>query len=73
MSATPFRLSEVERNSPLWRRLSEHMKERVAAKRRANDAPQSNEDTALLRGRIAELKYLTEEIVRPPTQQGDGE
>ncbi len=69
----PFRLNEIEQGSPLWRRLKAHMEERLTAKRRANDMPQSRKDTAMLRGRIAELKYLTEEIVRPPIQQDDGD
>lgn len=70
---TPFRLNETERRSPVWQRLSAHLSERLTVKRRSNDLPQPNEDTALLRGRIAELKYLTEEIVRPPATPADGE
>lgn len=71
--STPFRLTDIERRSALWQRLNTHLLERLTAKRRANDQPQPHEETAALRGRIAELKYLTEEIVRPPTQSGDGE
>lgn len=62
-----FRLTDIEKGSLLWRRLNAHLLERLAERRRQNDGPQHGvERTAFLRGEIATLKYLTEDILRAP-------
>lgn len=70
----PFRLNDVEKMSPLWQRLHAHLVTRLADKRRANDGPHLDSvATAHLRGEIKALKYLTDEIVRSPTEFAAGE
>lgn len=54
----PFTFTQADRDSPLWRRLEEHMRERRDTLRAQNDTPKPEQDTALLRGRIAELTTL---------------
>lgn len=56
--ADDFKVSPHERTSPLWRALANHYTERLAMLRAQNDAAKSPEDTAHLRGRIAECKSL---------------
>lgn len=53
-----FELSAHERHSELWKRLKKHFEARLDAHRRNNDEPASEERTARLRGRIAEMKYI---------------
>ena len=60
-----FRLSESDRQTPVFRKLHAHLVQRLADKRRANDTPLDAERTALLRGEIKTLKYVTEEILKP--------
>lgn len=56
--AADFALTDTERNSALWLRLSEHLRDRLAQHRARNDNAQPLEDTAALRGRIAEVKAI---------------
>ena len=49
-------LNAADTGSPLWRSLSEHMQARLATLREKNDAPKTGDDTAFLRGQIAEIK-----------------
>lgn len=60
-----FKLSDGERNHPLWLRLEAHMKERLEQLRVQNDKPQSELDTAALRGQIAEMKRFIN-LGKPP-------
>lgn len=54
-----MKLSTEDRKSDLWRRLKEHFEERVSTFRVTNEDQSLNEkDTAAIRARIAELKYL---------------
>ena len=53
-------LTEAEVHSAVWVKLKEHMLERLEKARRKNDANLNSDDTARLRGAIAELKYLSE-------------
>ena len=53
-----FRLTPAEISSPLWMKLKKHIEERVSGHRRMNDGNLNVEDTAKLRGRIAESNYL---------------
>lgn len=52
------RLSEMERQSALWKKLKAHMQARVERHRASNDTSKSVEKTEKLRGRIAEAKYF---------------
>jgi hypothetical protein len=52
------RLSPGERMSPLWTRLRVVLLEELDAKRRRNDNPLSEQDTAGLRGEIRMLKAI---------------
>lgn len=54
----PFVLTEMEKQSALWKRLKAHFEARIARHRASNDSPKSDEKTALLRGRIREAKYF---------------
>jgi hypothetical protein len=53
-----FALTVQERNSALWRRMEMHFTERLAVLRTQNDKPQSEMQTAQLRGHIACLKAV---------------
>lgn len=52
----PLVLTADERESKLWRKLSDHFTERLASLRIQNDGDKSDIETAKLRGRISELK-----------------
>lgn len=49
---TPFTLTEGEKSSPLWRRLEEHLKEKLAECRAKNDGALGPIQTANIRGQI---------------------
>jgi hypothetical protein len=51
-------LVPADLRSPAWERLTRYLERRLADARERNDQPQSSEDTAALRGRIAELRFL---------------
>lgn len=53
-----FEIPQAFHNSPLWIALKDHLTERLALLRGKNDAPLSVEETARLRGQIAEIKYI---------------
>lgn len=54
-----FELTPAEWQTAVWQKLEAHLRERLASYRRKNDAPTLSEsETALNRGRIAELKHL---------------
>jgi hypothetical protein len=54
-----FRLTTGEAHSALWKRLKEHMEERLAALREKNDVTALDPvQTAAVRGQIKELKVL---------------
>lgn len=54
-----FKLTAGEAHSALWKRLKEHMEERLAAHRAKNDATALDPiQTAAVRGAIKELKVL---------------
>lgn len=55
---TPFLLSETERTSPLWRKLEEHLKEKLEQYRAKNDGPLDPITTATVRGHIQSLRSL---------------
>ncbi len=53
-----FTLSEDDRHTVLWLRLKVHLTEQLDAARSKNDRPQSEPDTASLRGEIRALKRI---------------
>lgn len=54
-------LTERERQGEVWQKIQEALTERLAAARKKNDQALSEGQTAMLRGRIAELKWLLSE------------
>ena len=61
-----FRVTDAERSSPLWLALRRHYEERLAALRVQNDTRKSPEETAWLRGQIAEVRSLLALDAPPP-------
>lgn len=53
-----FELTDGERIHPLWARLTDHFETQLQMLRQKNDNPQSEMETATLRGRIAALKAV---------------
>ena len=49
-------LSRADRESPTWLKLKAHLETKLQSLREKNDHPQDAEQTARLRGRIAEVK-----------------
>ena len=54
----PFELSDADRYSATWMRLKAHLQTELQALRERNDAPQPEQDTAMLRGQIRSLKRI---------------
>lgn len=54
----PFILTENEKATLLWARIKGHLNDKLAAARRRNDTPQSEQETAMLRGEIKTLKGI---------------
>lgn len=54
----PFKLDKHEAGAAAWQRVRTHLEQRLEQHRRSNDNNLSPEETAKLRGRIAEIKYL---------------
>ena len=53
-------LTQEELHSSLWVKLEHYLSRRVDGLRKQNDGDRSPEETAKLRGRIAELKIVRE-------------
>lgn len=54
-----FILTQIERESPIWRRIvDEYLETRLKRLRVENDAERSPDATAKLRGQIAEVKLM---------------
>lgn len=63
-------LTEAERRSVLWRKITRHAEARIAELRGNNDAISLSErDTAAIRGRIGELKNLLALGEDPATEE----
>jgi hypothetical protein len=58
LPSEPFELSQQDRATSLWLRLSAHLEDRQAACRVKNDRDMPEEETAALRGEIKTLKGL---------------
>ena len=67
----PFRLAPYERHNEVWLKVNKHLTERLFDLRRQNDGDLTPEETAKLRGRIAEIKVLqdlaTDLPIQPPS------
>lgn len=59
-------ITTADKLNPLWAKLQEYWLERLAHLRQGNDNKLSLEETAFLRGRIAEVKGLIQMDVTPP-------
>lgn len=53
-----LKLTAAEAHSAVWKRLKEHMEERLSAHRAKNDGPLDPIQTATVRGQVKELKVL---------------
>ena len=73
MNATKSVLNEKDRASPTWKRIKEHLNERLQGHRVKNDQNLSADETARYRGRIAELKYLLDLDNQAQLNQVDAE
>lgn len=51
-----MKIEPHERHSPMWLAMVDHMEKRLDALRRQNDSVLEASETAMLRGRIAEVK-----------------
>ena len=51
-------MTQAERNSALWRKLRKNLEQRLDTLRAQNDGDKDERATAMLRGRIAEVKTL---------------
>jgi len=58
MSDARLFLDDLDRNSPVWRKVEAYIEERIDELRMQNDTDKDATETARLRGRIAELKIL---------------
>jgi hypothetical protein len=52
----PFRLTAQERDSALWKKLKAEVEHEIDIMRRQNDGDKSAEETAKLRGKLAQAK-----------------
>lgn len=68
-----FELSGHDKVHPLWMRLKAHLEDRLASARRQNDRPQSEAETALLRGEIKALNRIIALGDDRPLMTGDEE
>lgn len=53
-------LKQGDEHSEVWRRLKAHIVERLEMLRLKNDGALNPEETARIRGQIAELKYIAD-------------
>lgn len=58
-------LTVGDRLSPLWAKVSKHLEARLHSLRCQNDGDKNTEETAKLRGRIAEIKALLDHGKEP--------
>lgn len=56
--APVFEISIADRQSALWQRYVDYLQKRLEELRKLNDHDATEVETALLRGRIAEVKTL---------------
>jgi len=65
----PFRLTAQERDSALWQKLKAEVEHEIDIMRKQNDGDKGAEETAKLRGRIAQAKkflaYESTPVITP--------
>jgi hypothetical protein len=66
-------LTQADIHSPVWNKLQEHLNARLLILRAKNDGNLSADETAKLRGRIAEIKNMIELGNLAPSQPVDAE
>lgn len=66
-----MKLTEQEKQSPLWVKIKSYLEERIQGHRTANDGVLSELETARLRGRIAELKVIIAAEQSPASLDGE--
>ena len=64
-----FKLTNFERDTPLWKKLERHLLDRVEEARRRIEADLNDIETAKLRGRILELKALLAQANPDPAEE----
>lgn len=63
-------LDDIERQSAVWKKIKQHLEQRLAALREKNDKPTLDaERTAFIRGQIRELKNLAALDLKPAPQK----
>lgn len=55
-----MKLTDIERNSALWLKVSEALTERLQMLREMNDNSLTGDETAKMRGKISEIKLILE-------------
>lgn len=55
-----MKLTDIERNSALWLKVSEALTERLQMLREMNDNSLTADETAKMRGKISEIKLILE-------------
>lgn len=58
VASTALILSKEDKHSPVWLRHKEQLEARLEVLRARNDSFLNDEETAILRGRIAEIKLM---------------
>ncbi len=66
-----MKLNDTERNSAPWQKVKAELESRLDLFRRKNDSNLDAEQTAKLRGRIAEIKNLLALGEPPPPEAND--
>jgi ribosomal protein L29 len=52
------KLNEIEKTSGLWKKIDDELNSRLASLREQNDGERTQDETAKIRGRIAEIKTI---------------
>jgi len=66
-----MKLTSLEKDSALWTRISEELKTRLQVLREKNDGNHDTEETAKIRGSIAEVKLILGWSETNPKFDGD--
>ncbi len=66
-----MKLNDAERQSAVWTKISEELTARLESLRTQNDTHKTAEETASLRGRIAEVKSMLNWAIPDPIISGD--
>jgi hypothetical protein len=66
-----MKLTAIEIDSALWRKIEAELTERLSSLRIQNDGDRTHEETAKLRGRISEAKNMLDWAKPDPQITGD--